>query len=134
MSADNTFVQYFFEQPVDANRTRIFFINMRNCMLEEDKDEYLQKVNLSIAEEDIRLIEELNPIRTPESSAREILVTGDECIGAYRLHLQQWEGHGWRIDRKVLRETDGDVAYAIPSPARHTSKNWVLEAIPLIGK
>ena len=38
----------------------------------------LQKINLSIAEEDIRIIQELNPVRTPESSTREILITGEK--------------------------------------------------------
>jgi len=132
LSAENTFVQYFFEQPVDASHTRIFFVNMRNCMMEPEKDEYLQKINLAIADEDIAIIQELNPVRTPETSTREILITGDECIGAYRQHLQQWEERGWRIDLRALRDSAGDVAYAIPSPARRTSKSWVLEPVPLI--
>jgi phenylpropionate dioxygenase-like ring-hydroxylating dioxygenase large terminal subunit len=133
LSADNVLVQYFFEQPVDDHHTRIFFINLRNCMLEEKQDEQLKKINLSIADEDIRLIQELNPVRTPESSTKEILIIGDECIGAYRKHLKQWEERGWRIDLKTLRETAGDIAYAIPSPARPGSKNWVLDSIPLMS-
>jgi len=132
LSADNTFVQYFFEQPVDANHTRIFFINMRNCMLEPEQDDRLQKINLAIADEDIRIVEELNPARTPETSTKEILITGDECIGAYRQHLKAWEQRGWRVDMKAMRDTAGDVAYAIPSPERRTSKSWVLEPIPLV--
>lgn len=133
LSAENTFVQYFFEQPIDAEHTRIFFINMRNCMLEEEKDDYLQKINLSIADEDIRIVEELYPVRTPESSTREILVTGDECIGAYRAHLKRWEQRGWRMDLRTMRDNAGDVAYAIPSPARRESGNWVLEPVPLMA-
>jgi phenylpropionate dioxygenase-like ring-hydroxylating dioxygenase large terminal subunit len=131
LSAENALVQYFFEQPIDDSHTRIFFINMRNCMLEEDKDDYLQKINLAIADEDIRIVEELYPLRTPESSTREILVVGDECIGVYREHLKRWEERGWRIDRKTLRRNAGDVAYAIPSPARRESGNWVLDPVPL---
>jgi phenylpropionate dioxygenase-like ring-hydroxylating dioxygenase large terminal subunit len=133
LSAENTFVQYFFEQPVDDSHTRIFFINMRNCMLEEESDQRLFDINMSIAEEDIRVITELNPVRTPESSIREILISGDECIGAYRKCLGEWEQRGWRIDRKALGDTAGDVAYAIPSPGRRGGKNWVLETIPLLG-
>jgi phenylpropionate dioxygenase-like ring-hydroxylating dioxygenase large terminal subunit len=133
LSDENIFVQYFFEQPIDDRHTRIFFINMRNCMLEEEQDEQMRKVNLSIAEEDIRIIQELNPTRTPETSTKEILMLGDECIGAYRKHLKAWEERGWRIDLKALRETAGDIAYAIPSPDRPVSKNWVLDTIPLMG-
>jgi hypothetical protein len=125
-------VQYFFEQPVDDSHTRIFFINMRNCMLEEQNDARLQQINLAIAGEDIAVVSRLNPVRTPAVSTREILVVGDECIGGYRKHLKTWEHRGWRIDRNRLRETAGDVAYAIPSPARRTEKNWVLDAVPLM--
>jgi phenylpropionate dioxygenase-like ring-hydroxylating dioxygenase large terminal subunit len=133
LSADNTFVQYFFEQPVDDHNTRIFFINMRNCMLEPENDERIQKINLAIADEDIRIIQELNPVRTPETSTKEILIAGDECIGAYRKQLKKWESRGWRIDLNTLQTKAGDVAHTIPSPARRTSKNWVLDEVPLIS-
>jgi phenylpropionate dioxygenase-like ring-hydroxylating dioxygenase large terminal subunit len=133
LSKDNTFVQYFFEQPIDENRTRIFFVNMRNCMMEDANNERLRKINMAIAEEDIRVITRLNPVRTPEVSTKEVLVAGDECIGAYRRHLDAWEHRGWRVDWKKLRETSGDVAYAIPCPARRESKNWVLDPVPLVA-
>ena len=35
-SKDNIFHQYFFEAPIDENRTRIFFVNMRHFMLEPE--------------------------------------------------------------------------------------------------
>ena len=131
LSIDNIFVQYFFEQPIDESRTRIFFINLRNCMLEEESDDYLQKINLAVADEDVAVISELYPVRTPEASTKEILITGDECIGGFRAHLKDWERRGWRIDMKAVRETAGDIAYAVPSPGRRSSKNWVLDPIPL---
>ena len=131
LSKDNCFVQYFFEQPIDASHTRIFFINLRNCMLEEESDEKLQQINLAVAEEDIAVVSELYPIRTPELSTKEILIVGDECIGAYRKHLKAWENQGCRIDLKALRDNAGDIAYAIPSPERRTTKNWVLDTVPL---
>jgi phenylpropionate dioxygenase-like ring-hydroxylating dioxygenase large terminal subunit len=133
LSKDNCFVQYFFEQPVDAAHTRIFFINMRNCMLEEESDEKLQQINLAIADEDITVISELYPVRTPEVSTKEILTVGDECVVAYRKHLQQWERQGSRIDLKAMRANADDIAYAIPSPGRRTSKNWVLDTVPLVA-
>jgi hypothetical protein len=34
---------------------------------------------------------------------------------------------------QTLREKAGDVAYAIPSPARRLSKNWVLDPVPLVA-
>jgi phenylpropionate dioxygenase-like ring-hydroxylating dioxygenase large terminal subunit len=132
LSSSNSFVQYFFEQPIDDSHTRIFFINLRNCMLEEENDEKMQNINLAIADEDIAVVSELYPVRTPELSSRELLVVGDECIGAFREHLQDWETRGWRIDMKKMQSTAGDIAYAIPSPDRRTSKNWVLDSVPLM--
>jgi phenylpropionate dioxygenase-like ring-hydroxylating dioxygenase large terminal subunit len=134
LSKDNSFVQYFFEQPVDANHTRIFFINMRNCMLEEDKDSYMQKINLAIAAEDVAVISELYPVRTPATTTKELLTLGDECILAYRDSLQDWENRGWRIDHKAVQKCTGDIAYAIPSPERRSEKNWVLDTIPLMAE
>lgn len=133
LSKDNVFVQYFFEQPIDDSHTRIFFVNMRNCMLDEASDERMQKINLAIADEDIRVITQLNPVRTPESSTKEVLVVGDEGIGEYRRHLTEWERRGWRLDLHALRASAGDVAVAIPCPARRTEKNWVLDAAPLVA-
>jgi hypothetical protein len=50
----------------------------------------------------------------------------------YRSHLKEWDAKGWRVDTKRMRETDGDVAYAIPCPDRRTSGNWILDPIPTI--
>ncbi len=132
LSAENSFAQYFFEQPIDDSHTRIFFINMRNCMLEPENDIRIEQINLAIAAEDIALIAELYPVRTTESMTREVLVRGDECIVGYREHLKGWEKRGWRIDLKAMRNNDGDVAYAIPSPGRRTQKNWILDQVPLV--
>jgi len=132
LSKYNCFVQYFFEQPVDDSHTRIFFINLRNCMLEEESDEKLLQINLAIADEDIKIVSELYPIRTPETASKEILTVGDECIGAYRKFLKNLEKQGWRMDLRAIRNTTGDIAYAIPSPERCTSKNWVLDTVPLL--
>jgi len=133
LSKDNRFVQYFFEQPVDANHTRIFFINMRNCMLEESNDERMQTINLAIADEDISVVEELYPLRTPQIANRELLVVGDEGISNYRKFLKDWERHGWRVDMRALRNSRDDKAFAIPCPGRRGSGNWVLDPVPLIG-
>jgi hypothetical protein len=74
----------------------------------------------------------LNPVRTPENNVKEILLPPDQAVVRYREFLGEWERRGWRIDLKKLRETAGDVAYAIPCPDRRTSGNWVLDPIPLV--
>jgi phenylpropionate dioxygenase-like ring-hydroxylating dioxygenase large terminal subunit len=131
-SATNAFHQYFFEAPVDEARTRIFFINTRNCMLDPAKDAVAMKANMQVANEDIAVLTELNPVRTPENNVKEILLPTDQAVVRYRQYLNQWEERGWRIDLKRLRETRGDIAYAIPSPGRRLSGNWVLDTIPLL--
>ncbi len=50
----------------------------------------------------------------------------------YREFLDDWNAKGWRLDPKALQENHGDVAYAIPCPARRTSGNWVLDPVPLL--
>jgi len=134
LSASNSFVQYFYEQPISADRTRIFFVNMRNCMLDDASDQRIEDVNKGIAAEDIRIVEALYPKRTPEVSTKEVLIIGDECIGTYRKHLKGWEQRGWRIDVARMTAGIGDIAYAIPCPGRRTEKNWVLDPVPLIGR
>jgi len=131
LSKDNSFVQYFWEQPVDGEHTRIFFINMRNCMLDPENDERVTQVNLNVAAEDVAIVNALKPKRTPESSAKEILITGDECIGEYRRFLKAWEDNGWRMDMKKVRQDEGDIVYTVPCPARRTEKNWVLDSVPV---
>ena len=49
----------------------------------------------------------------------------------FRERLREWDSRGWRIDRKALAAIKGDVACAIPCPARRESGNWVLEPVPL---
>ncbi len=131
-SATNAFHQYFFEQPVDESRTRVFFLNTRNCMLDPKMDARANEANLKVAHEDIAVLTELNPVRTPENNVKEILLPPDQAVVRYREFLAEWERRGWRIDLKKLRETAGDVAYAIPCPDRRTSGNWVLDPIPLV--
>jgi len=132
-SATNRLTQYFYEAPVDANHTKIYFINMRNCMLDPDMDDRVREINLNITAEDISILENLFPIRTPETTTKEILLPADEGILRFRNVLKAWETHGWRIDMKALRRSQGDIAYAIPCPDRRSAGNWVLDAVPVMA-
>jgi phenylpropionate dioxygenase-like ring-hydroxylating dioxygenase large terminal subunit len=131
-SDERQFFQVFFEAPIDENSTRIFFVNMRSFMLEPEHDAALMKVNMQVAEEDIRIVEALDPIRTPRSTTKELLLPQDKPIVAYRRYLQEWEDRGWRIDASRFRAEAGDTAFAIPCPARREGKNWVLDPVPLM--
>ncbi len=132
LTATNSFHQYLFEAPVDDASTRIFFVNMRNWLMEDQHDQRIEDVTLQIVHEDVAILERLSPVRTPNSNIKETLVPGDSAVVRYRELLKEWDAKGWRIDYKKLQETKGDIAYAIPSPARRTSGNWVLDPVPLV--
>jgi phenylpropionate dioxygenase-like ring-hydroxylating dioxygenase large terminal subunit len=129
---NNSFIQYFYEAPLSKHGTRIFFVNMRNNNLDPSLDDMMNKSFMKVAHEDQKVIEGLWPKNTPDTLTRELMTPGDAAVVKYREHLQQWEDNGWRIDTKKMAEDYGDVAYAIPCPARRESKNWVLETVPLL--
>ena len=124
--------QYIFEAPVDNEHTKVFFLNLRSFMLEPEHDKQIHDANLRVTVEDIVILEGLYPIRTPETRTREILTPGDKPVARYRDFLDEWNAKGWRIDTKALQENRGDIAYAIPSPDRRNSSNWVLDSVPLL--
>jgi len=133
LTATNAFHQYLFEQPIDENHTRIYFLNLRNWLMEEKHDQRVEDLTLRIVHEDIAILENLNPVRTPDTNNKEILLPSDHAVFRYREHCREWENRGWRIDMKAMRGKQGDVAFAIPSPARRESGNWVLDAVPLVA-
>jgi phenylpropionate dioxygenase-like ring-hydroxylating dioxygenase large terminal subunit len=131
-SKKQRFTQYFYEAPIDKTRTRIFFVNMRNFMLAPENDGRLVKVNLSIAQEDIDILEALDPVGTPNSTAEELLVPSDAAVMSYRKYLQAWRDKGWYIDTDTISAERHNRTFAIPSPGRRKSKGWVLNSVPLL--
>ncbi len=131
-SKNSSLHQYFFEAPVDAHHTRIYFINLRNSMLDEKYDEKFRIANQRIVHEDMAILQALHPVRTPPTNTRELLIQGDAPIVRYRELLRTWERKGWRIDQRAMRAAGDDVAFAIPCPGRRQSGNWVLDPVPLV--
>jgi phenylpropionate dioxygenase-like ring-hydroxylating dioxygenase large terminal subunit len=126
------FRQYFFEQPVDDNKTKIFFLNMRNFLLEPEKDGPIHARNKVIAGQDITILVDVQPLQTPMNNTKEVLMPADKAVVAYREWLAKFDDMGWRINWAEFKKRHGkDKVYAIPSPGRRTSGNWVLEAVPL---
>jgi phenylpropionate dioxygenase-like ring-hydroxylating dioxygenase large terminal subunit len=133
ITADKMFRQYFFELPVDENNTKIFFLNMRNFMLDPKNNGPIHARNKVIAGQDIQILATMCPERTPLSPTDEVLTPSDNAVAAYRGWLEKFDDKGWRINIDKFNARHGKVkAYAIPSPARRTSGNWVLNEIPLI--
>ncbi len=131
LTEKNELRQYVFEAPVDENHTRIFFLNMRHFLTDPELDERVMDVNLQIIAEDVTVLQGLNPANTPDSSTSEILLPSDLPIVRYREYLKTFAEKGWKVDLKALNEKRGNTAFAIPSPARRTSRNWVLDSVPL---
>jgi len=129
---NNSFIQYFYEAPVSRGKTRIFFVNERNNNLDRKLDEGINASFMTVAHEDQAIIENLFPVRTPETLTKELMTPGDAAVVKYREYLGQWDSKGWRIDEDVMQDSYGDVAYAIPCPARRTAGNWVLDPVPLV--
>ena len=133
LTGTSGFRQYFFEQPVDEYNTKIFFLNMRNFLLDPKNDGPIHARNKVVAKQDIDILSVLYPERTPLSTTKEVLMPADKAIVAYRSWLEKFDDMGWRIDINEFNRRNGkDAAFAIPSPARRTSGNWVVEALPLI--
>jgi len=131
LPGNNSFVQYFFEAPIARDKTRIFFVNARNNNLGTDQDEWINATFMNIAQEDRNVIEELWPVGTPDTLTKELLTPGDAAVVKYRDFLKSWNEKGWRIDWQAMKQQEDNVAYAIPSPARRESGNWILDTVPI---
>ena len=81
----------------------------------------------------MRLSRNLWPVGTPETLTKELLTPGDAAVVKYRDFLKSWDEKGWRIDWHTVKNNEENVAYAIPSPARRESGNWILDTIPTVG-
>lgn len=130
---DKMFRQYFVERPIDENHTQIFFINMRNFLLDAAHDGAIHARNKVIAQQDIETLSVVYPTRTPLNT-REVHMPADKAVLGYREWLAKWTAKGWRIDWNAFQERNRgtETAFAIPSPGRRTSANWVLETVPMI--
>lgn len=135
ITPEQQFRQYFFEQPIDENRTRIFFINNRNFLLDPKMDEPIHERNFAIAQQDIDVLEDINPIQTPSKYSEEIHVPADAPIVEYRKWLNEFRALGWKIDIEKYRESNANNrAFSIPGPGRRKSKNYPIKTVPLIKK
>jgi len=135
ITPEQQFRQYFFEQPIDENRTRIFFINNRNFLLDPKMDEPIHQRNFEIAQQDIDVLEDIKPIQTPSQYNEEIHVPADAPIIEYRKWLNRFKALGWKIDIEKLRASNANNrVFSIPGPGRNKSKNYPIQTVPLVKK
>lgn len=133
LTETNWFHQYAFIAPIDETRTRSFFINMRNCLLDPEYDERIHARNMVISDQDRVVLTEVEPVGTPPTNTREVMMPADRAILRYREILKEWKHKGWRVDMQELRAKRGDAAFAVPCPRRRTTGNWVLDPVPLLA-
>ena len=124
--------QYLFERPIDEKSTHLYLVCARNFSLEEKTDAYVIERNQYVANQDVKVIQELHPMVTPDKNTKEFMVPSDQVILDYRAKQKEWAGKGWKIDTLSVAADGGRSAYAVPSPARRHQKGWVLDAIPLV--
>ncbi len=125
--------QHFYETPVDVGKTRIFTIDLRNGMLKPEDDKRMISMDTLVMNEDARVLLSIRPVLQPQTNIKENLMPADIHMAHYRERLKAYEARGWRINQDEVDRNKNQVAYAIPSPARRTSKNWTLDSIPLIA-
>jgi len=132
-TADKSMQQYVFKVPVDEDRVRSFLVQMRNFLLGPEHDERFIERNQVVADQDRVILDDLEPVFTPETNAHEFLMPADRAILRYRERLAEWQARGWRIDTDAAKRERPRKAFAIPSPARRERPTgWVLESVPLM--
>lgn len=128
----HTFIhQYLFETPIDATHTQIFLVTLRNFMTTDADDKRMMERNLYVAAQDQKVLEEIEPVGTPSTNTHEVFMPADVPIARYRDFCKSWEARGWRIDEEKAATHRSHKIFAIPSPERRTSKNFVIDPVPL---
>ncbi len=132
MSPTSWFHQYTFRTPVSRTETRGYLINMRNALIDEKHDDAIQARQRVIQEQDLVILEAIEPAIPPVTNTKEVLMPADRTVARYRQYTKEWNGKGWRIDIDAVERDAGKAVYAIPSPARRESKGWVIDPVPTV--
>jgi phenylpropionate dioxygenase-like ring-hydroxylating dioxygenase large terminal subunit len=118
--------------PVEANRTRTWWMMGRTFLRSPLFDRRTVASNLRIFEQDHAVLRDVRPERVPESWQQEVSVRSDGLQIAFRKRLKELERRGWRIDdARVASEYAGRAACVVPCPQRREGAAWAIEAIPL---
>lgn len=122
--------QYLFEKPVSRDRTLIYFVTLRNFLLDPEHDQRMIGRNEHVVFQDRDVLRKVQPLLSPETPRQEYLVPADRPVGRYREMLRDWTARGWRIDSDEIEASRHRRVYAIPCPARRSVKGWVLDPVP----
>ncbi len=119
--------------PIDANRTRTWWMMGRTFLRSRLLDRRFIASNIRIFEQDHAVLKNVRPERVPDSFQQEVSLKSDALQIAFRKDVQALEQRGWRIDEERLARTfTGRKACAVPSPERRQIRAWAIEPIPLV--
>ncbi len=130
------FVLYTCHLPVDDNKTRSIWLQLRSFFKHNyfDRDSFRRVIK--IFNEDRRTVLEQRPELLPYDLAAELHVRSDAIQIAYRKMRNKYLDMGWGIDTHRIQSEYANVkAVVIPSPARREipelAKAWVMKEVPV---
>ena len=134
ITEENRVHQYLYETPVDEFTTRAFNIQLVNFLPREyATDQELIDMAVVIAEDDVVVLEELQPMVTPDHTGDEVMTPSDKSVIQYRRFLKEWDQRGWRIDTAAIAAARGRRVFSVPAPGMARVKNRVFQPMPLIS-
>ena len=119
--------------PIDAWNSRAIGWQARNYLLEPEHDAERMAGILLAVEEDLRVVEKVEPKLTPRSLTDEFLTETDGMEVAFRKTVQRYAALGNEIDLERFEQERRRQVLVIPSPGRREDPgNWVHRTVPLI--
>lgn len=119
--------------PIDPWRSRAIGWQARNYLLEPEHDAERMAGILLAVEEDLRVVEKVEPKLTPRSLTDEFLTETDGMEVAFRKTVARYAAAGNEIDVDRFEQLRRRQVLVIPSPARREEPgNWVHETVPLL--
>jgi len=119
--------------PIDAWRSRAIGWQSRNYLLEPEHDAERMAGILLAVEEDLRVVEKVEPKLTPRSLTDEFLTETDGMEVAFRKTVARHAAAGNEIDVDRFEQLRRRQVLVIPSPERREDKsNWVHQTVPLV--
>nr|WP_180205589.1 aromatic ring-hydroxylating dioxygenase subunit alpha [Pseudomonas sp. SbOxS1]NYU05718.1 aromatic ring-hydroxylating dioxygenase subunit alpha [Pseudomonas sp. SbOxS1] len=119
--------------PVDAIRTRTWWMMGRTFLRSRLFDRRFVASNIRIFEQDHEVLKNVRPERVPDSWQQEVSLKSDALQIFFRRRVKELEQNGWRIDEdRLQRDFTGRKACVVPSPERQKVRSWAIETIPTV--
>ena len=122
--------------PVDATRTRTYWIMLRNFMPWRIFDGSVRNRVHQIFREDCPFVESQRPELVPSDLSDELHVKSDRMQLVYRRMRQALIDRGWGLDAHSMLTLEGKTAVVIPGPARReqgAEGTFVFDEVPTLG-